>query len=240
MTLHDPDAFLEFFYERRHQLSGFHFNILASAEGQSDNLSYSTQDRARYQAFYKKLLEAIADKADAEFEIQNLTKGFQRILHGDRTSAQPIIAETSAPFKALNFDAHGNVTTFYAGLDIGTLASEYGDDKGLSIGNIFDKSLDEMAATPKLERMARDFERSVSHCLDNCEYASVCSGGFEITKRLTHGNFAAPETPECVVHVMALTDALLDNLDNYIADNAAKEHRNSGAAYPPRGGAVAQ
>lgn len=216
-TLQNPGAFLDFFHRRRDQLSGFHFNILASAEGQSEELSYSRQDRARYQEFYRQLLDALAAKADAAFDVQNFSNGFGRILHGGRPDRAPVIAETSAPFKALNFDADGHVTTFHAGLDVATLADEYGDGKGLALGNIRDMSLDEMAATPKFARMAGDFERSVAHCLANCDYAGVCSGGFEITKRLTHGDFAAPETPECVVHVMALTDALLDDLDRHVA-----------------------
>jgi hypothetical protein len=47
----------------------------------------------------------------------------------------------------------------------------------------------------------------------------VCPGGYEVTKHQTHGTFAAAETSECVIHVKALMDALLDDIDEHLARN---------------------
>ncbi|MCI5077468.1 radical SAM protein [Oricola sp.] len=212
-ALADPRAFYDFFNARRAELSGFHFNILASGDGESPDLSYGSADRQRYYDFYRTLL-AYAAEADG-LGIQNFTQGLGRILRaGDAGSRY--MEETSAPLKALNVDVNGYVTTCYAGLAIDTLPDAYGDGLGLSIGNIKDTSLVEMARSDKLRRIIGDFESSTAHCLRTCEYAGVCSGGFEITQRLGGGSFEAGETAECVIHVKALTDALLDDVDDHL------------------------
>lgn len=87
----------------------------------------------------------------------------------------------------------------------------------MSLGNIFEMSLDEMAASPKLKLMRRDFDASRATCRAGCEYFDVCTGGFEITKRQVLGTFSAMETTECLIHVKAMVDAVLDDIDDHLA-----------------------
>jgi uncharacterized protein len=222
-TLTCPDAFFNFFYGRRDQLSGFHFNILAQAHSTDLSLAYSLNDRPAYYAFFRRLIQLTNDAAiaGAPFEILNFSQGMARIMASRRPDAPRYIEESSTPLKSLNVDARGNITTFYAGLGIDVLADAYGDRTGLSIGNIYDISFEEMVRSPKLQRMMRDFQVSTHACEAECEYFSMCPGGFEITKRATLGTFDAAETTECVVHVKTLVDALLDSVCDHLDRHSA-------------------
>lgn len=212
-TLADPDAFFDFFARRRHELRGFHFNILAEGGGREADLRYTASDRDRYYRFYRRLLDLCREREDGMFTIDNFTQGFARILVGQGAHAE----ESTAPFKSLNVDARGNVTTFYAGLAVETEADRYGDGRGLGLGNIHETGLAEMASLPKLARMRTDFAASRAACEVACPYHAVCPGGFELTKLARHGRFDTDETPECVIHVKALADALLDDVDEHLA-----------------------
>lgn len=214
-TLADPEAFFDFFVQRQHQMRGFHFNILAEGDGRGADLSYSAADRDRYYRFYRRLLDLCRNHAHGggEFAIKNFVHALDRILSGDGTHVEAC----TAPLKSVNVDALGNVTTFYAGLAPETEADRYGDGRGLALGNILEKSLVEMVRSPKLARICADFAASRAACRAECSYHMVCSGGFELTKLARYGRFDASETPECVIHVKALTDALLDDIGEHLA-----------------------
>jgi len=225
-TLLDPEAFYNFFFDRRRQLSGFHFNVLAEGASSDIDLAYSAEDRSAYYSFYRRLLELNQAKRDsgAEFEILNFSQGVARLLATNTPGAPIAFDESTAPLKSLSVDAKGNVTTFYAGLSIDVLRDEYGDGKGLSLGNIFEMSLDDMARSHKLQRMMKDFALSRRACEAACQYFSVCTGGFEIVKKKSLGSFDVAETPECVIHVKALVDALLDDISKYLESQPSSEH----------------
>ena len=212
-TLADPEGFLDFFQQRAESLSGFHFNILAGAEGNEPGLSYRPADRSRYYDFYRRILALTAARKDGGgLVVQNIAHGFERVLRPWKGRHASRVEAASAPFKSLSFDTNGNVTTFYAGLSPDVLPDEYGDGRGLSIGNILETPLLEMARSGKLRVMMRDFEKSTDFCRSTCDYFDVCTGGFELTKRTALGTFEAGETTECMIHVKALADALLDDI----------------------------
>ncbi len=91
------------------------------------------------------------------------------------------------------------------------------------MGNIWSKSLEELAGSLKLARMIDDFEASQAACERECEYAALCSGGYELAKKKRFGTFDASETPECRLHVKTLADALLDDLDEFSGATAGQE-----------------
>ncbi|MCW5622601.1 MAG: radical SAM protein [Burkholderiales bacterium] len=214
-TLTRPRAFFDFFHARRERLNGFHFNILAAATAEDSKLAYSRDDRAAYYAFYRTLLGLCREQPG--FPIENFTLGFARIMAPVDPDRENYPGGESAPIKAITADAQGNLTTFYAGLTSDVLGDLYGDGSGFSIGNIVETPLEDMLASEKLKRIVADFEASAEACRTQCPYFHVCPGGYEITKRQTHGTFAATETSECVIHVKALADALLDDIDDHLA-----------------------
>lgn len=217
-TLSNPDAFFDFFFARRRFLTGFHFNILAQSSLDDTDLSYSADDRAAYYGFFRRLLRLCHDASAAgqDFKILNFSQGLARILAAQDRSAPDYFRETSAPLKSLSVDARGNVTTFYAGMGMDVLQDLYGDGRGLSIGNILQVSFEDMVRSDKLRRIIRDFEISTESCRRSCEYFAVCPGGYEVTKKQMLGTFDASETTECIVHVKALVDALLDDIGDHL------------------------
>ncbi len=219
LTLDDPDSFFEFFWKRRTEIRGFHFNALADGRTAADPaLNYDASDRERYRSFYRRLIYLATSHAgpDDAFGIDNLTHGLRRILAaGDRVVDEPE-AQATAPLQSLNIDANGFVTSFYAGLAPDAFPERY--TGGMALGNIRDTSLQEIVGSPKLTSIARDFERSRAACAAACPYFGVCPGGFELTKLAHHGDFDGSETPECAIHVKALTDALLDELEAHSAN----------------------
>ncbi len=215
-TLARPEEFFEFFFGRRQHLTGFHFNILAAATGPSPELSYSSSDRDRYYTFYRTLMELCRRRASdgSPFEILNFSQALARLAAAD--AREPALLAASAPLKALNVDTTGKVTTFYAGLSPDTLPHLYGDGAGLALGNILEESLVDMASSLKLHRIRSDFHRSASACRSTCGHFATCSGGFELTKVRRFDTYDAAETTECVIHVQALHDALIDDISVYL------------------------
>lgn len=215
-TLQNPSAFYEFFYARRAEMTGFHFNVVASSIGPVPELSYAPEDRTLYQQFYQTLLDlcdSCTDKAGEVLSIANFTDGLGRILNEHKAGMCLPIEQASAPFRSLNIEASGEVTTFYAGLSSDTLAQHYGE--GMSLGNLHSSTLEAMFNSSNLERIAKDFAQSTETCRAQCEYFTVCPGGFEITKKTTFDRFDVAETPECIIHVKALTDALLADVETH-------------------------
>jgi len=219
-TLADPEAFFNFFYEWREYMRGFHFNIIADGTAAADpDLCYSQSDKSKFHTFYRELMDLCRRKSEVgdNFQIQNFTQGLNRILKTDKDQDVSFMEEGSAPLKSLSIDARGNVTTFYAGLSPETLANHYGDDQGLGLGNILEAGLGDMVCSSKLQRMIEDFAVSRKACRKGCDYFLVCPGGYELTKLTKFGQFDATETPECIVQVKALTDAILDEVSDHLA-----------------------
>jgi len=217
-TLRQPEQFFKFFFERREQLTGFHFNVLADGNSAYPDLAYSADARAAYYSFYRRLLSLsrVAYDHNQPFNILNFTQATARILTSRDTSGPSFFEQATAPLKSLNVDARGNITTFYAGLAIDTLRDLYGDGMGLSLGNIFETSFEDMIASEKLQRMIQDFALSKRACEMSCEYFSVCPGGFDLLKKQFLGSFDSCETTECLIHVKTLVDALLDDIEDHV------------------------
>ncbi len=223
-TLADPEPFFDFFFRRRQHLTDFHFNILASpVPGADSELSYDTSDRDTFYDFYRKLisLSAKKDEEGVAFPIRNFVQTQNRLAVYGLESAPNYVSETSAPLRSLNMDTLGNVTTFYAGLDISHMRDHYDDREGFSLGNIHQRPLGEMLSAPKFHKMVEEFRGSHKRCADECEYFAVCPGGFELTQ-IARGGDAPAETVECVIHVKTLTDALMDALDSEIENTSGQ------------------
>lgn len=218
LTLQNAERLFQFASEKRDQVSGFHFNILAEATSAVPQLAYSANDRDEFYAFYRRLLALSRRSQDGHspFEVQNFTQTAARILAPENHRGPSHFEQSSAPLRSLNLDAKGNVTTFYAGLSVDTLNGLYGDGMGLSLGNILDTPLGDMFNSPKLQRMVEDFSRSRRACETACDYFSVCPGGFDLLKRRSLGSFDSTETVECRIHVKTLVDAVLDDMADHV------------------------
>jgi uncharacterized protein len=216
-SLSYPEEFIEFFYARRDQINGFHFNFLSEVNSGKSTLHYDDHAIQSHYKFVRKVLEYLRAKHEVEnpFKVRNFSQFYAKMFAPENLRGGNTGNETSFPFRTLNIDIDGNVTTFHAGLYVDVLKDIYGDGFGLGIGNILINTLEEMASSPKLDLMIGDFKSSQSACERECEYASLCAGGYEIAKVKHFGTFDAAETPECRLHVKSLADALLDDLDEF-------------------------
>ena len=195
---------------------------MAQAAGTNEDLTYGAADRPAYYDFFRRLLALSrdADAAGEPFTIRNFTHGLGRIIASQATPPPAFLEDASAPLRCLNIDVEGHVTTFYAGLGRDVEPNLYGDGVGLSLGNILTTSLASMAASVKLQKMMADFRLSTASCRVACDYASVCPGGFELTQRAAFEAYSGKQTPECIIAVRTLTDAILDDIDEHLAINA--------------------
>jgi hypothetical protein len=172
--------------------------------------------------------------------IRNFSQALDRISGYGLPGAPVFFEESTAPLRSLNMDTRGTLTTFYAGLDPATDRHRYGDDAGFSLGNIRVQSLGDMLASPKLAAMIRDFQRCHDACRSACEYQPVCPGGFEVTQLQANAGSTEfnPQTVECLIHVKAMTDAVLDKLVHTVPDSVSHTPERSDSAVGTDGVAV--
>ncbi len=230
-TLRHADAFYRFFLERRKQLSGFHFNILAEGGSSDPALAYTPQDRQAYYRFYRRLLELgrVAAACGEELEILNFSQGFARVTASPGGEWDGPYRQTTAPLRSVSIDTKGNLTTFYAGLSAETLPNEFGDGQGFALGNLWETPFEDMVLSEKFRRIQDAFALSARTCHGRCEYFGVCPGGFEISKKRAFRTFEAAETVECLIHVKTFTDALLDDIEGHLETKDANEIRADSA-----------
>ena len=223
-SLIEPEQFIDFFYARKDELRGFHFNFVSEVNSGNSTLRYDEREKQLHYGFIRSILKQLRDKSDegAPFTVRNFAQFYAKMFAPENLRRGNSGSETSFPFRTLNVDVEGNITTFHAGLYIDVLQDAYGDGIGLGIGNIWKHTLEEIAASKKLARIIDDFQASQSACERECEYAALCSGGYEIAKKKRCGTFAVSETPECRLHVKTLADALLDDLDEFMGDTVQR------------------
>jgi len=226
-SLEQPEEFVDFFYARKDEISGFHFNFLSEVNSGRSTLQYDNDAIRSHYEFARRMLKELRGRSEngARFKVRNFAQFYAKLFAPEDLRAGNTGGETSFPLRTLNVDVDGNVTTFHAGLYVDVLKDIYGDGFGLGIGNILTNTLAEITSSPKLGRIIADFKASQKACERECEYAPLCSGGYEIAKMKRFGTFEAAETPECRLHVKTLADALLDDLDKFKESALAASER---------------
>ncbi|WP_305907526.1 radical SAM protein [Methylomarinum sp. Ch1-1] len=216
-SLEHPVEFLEYFSRFSKYIREFHFNlhdeIFIDSEDSKKIESYAN----KYDLFLRSLLNEISKHENKKFpQIRNFSI-FYNMLFGEANGRQKYDARSmSKPFKTLSIEANGDLTTFYAGLTVDEckdLKDLYGDGKGLVVGNVLNASLDEIANSTKLQKIASDFEASHRACEAGCEYFNLCSGGYNLIKFRRFERFNVAQTPECLIHVKTFANTLLSHLN---------------------------
>ena len=219
-SLKYPVEFLEYFSHFTDHIREFHFNLhdeFFIESGESRKIeSYARQ----YDLFLRSLLDEVTKNEKTKFpRIRNFSSFYNRLFVAEGERPKYDARNMSKPFKTLSIEANGDVTTFYAGLTVDEcrdLKDLYGDCKGMVVGNVLNESLDHIANSAKLEKIASDFEVSHRACEAECEYYNLCSGGYNLIKYRRFASFDATQTPECFVHVKTFTDTLLSHLNETV------------------------
>ncbi len=173
--LDHPEALLEFFAPYSHHIREFHFNLHDQFCLHTDDTTRRDALAKKYDAFLKALLDRLnkADhRPDALPRVRNFSTFYNRILSTSELKPDYDSRSMSRPFKTLNIDTSGDLSTFYAGLTAEDYKDLYGDSRGLVVGNLVTQELHEIAAGDKLNRIANDFECSHRACEQGCDYYS--------------------------------------------------------------------
>lgn len=213
-----PEELFDFIYSYRGHLTDFHFNFMDAPAASIKDFTVGQGERDRYHRFLSRLLRRFSgcDQTNGAFCIRNFTHMYKKMFASPDVQLQLSARSMSRPFKTLNVEVNGDVTTFYAGITSREHKDLYGDGRGLVVGNVLEQPLDEIAKSPKLQRIAQDFEASHRACEASCDYFDLCSGGFNLIKQARFGTFEATETPECTIHTKTMVDAMVDDLQAHV------------------------
>jgi uncharacterized protein len=221
-TLDHPKEFFEFFSSQKELIREFHFNLLDQFPFASNQVRDSEIYVTKYRKFLGFLLDTYKTAPDPvnTLKIRNFSAFYDQLFGTAEIKEQYSCRAASRPFKTLNIEANGDVSTFYAGITREECRDLYGDDNGLIIGNLLTQELDDIARSEKLHRISCDFEISHRACEAACDYFSLCSGGYNLIKYKRFGTFQATETPECLVHVKTFADVMLADMNGHISVTA--------------------
>jgi uncharacterized protein len=215
--LDHPEEFLQFFARYSGSIREFHFNLHDEFFIDDPKSAVLAAYREKYRHFLRCLLD-LTGGSTVYPKLRNFSLFFNRLFAEQQTRPEYDARNMCLPFRTLSIEANGDVTTFYAGLTLDEcrdLKNLYEDGKGFVIGNILREDLSTIARSPKLRRIAADFETSHTACERTCEYFELCSGGYNLIKYRRFGTFDATETPECLVHVKTMADTLLAHINSH-------------------------
>ncbi len=202
-TLGYPDELFAFFVDHGIQNVGFNIEEL---EGVNTRSSLSGQE---IEIKYKRFVERFWDLVSSS-EGKMILREFERIgsvLYGD---CERLRSGLTTPFVILNFDVHGNFTTFDPEL-LGVKTQDYGD---FIFGNIWQDSLESIIQTDKFQRIYSDIKAGVSLCQSTCQYFRSCGGGSACNKYWENGTFRSSETMACRLYEKIIMDVVLTKLED--------------------------
>lgn len=125
--------------------------------------------------------------------------------------------QETTPFKILNVDADGNFATFSPEL-LGTSCDRYGD---MSLGNLFEMSIDQCLRSPHYKRIAKAVSDGVELCRSECDYFELCGGGSPSNKLAENQRFDSSETGFCRLQKKACVDFGLGELERMLGIRAS-------------------
>jgi uncharacterized protein len=203
-TLDHPEEFYDFFVT--HAITDVGFNI-DEVEGVNVSSSFGRDGDAisRYERFFARLLDR-AEFHHGAVKIREAWTNMAALAFG----APDPVNNTNQPFRILNINSRGDVTTFCPEL----VTARTPDGRSLAMGNVLDDApLEAMLDNPTFIEVAGQIAAGVQLCKDTCDYWSFCGGGSPSNKFFEHHRFDVAETRACRVHKKATVDVLLRHLE---------------------------
>jgi uncharacterized protein len=202
-ALEDPDSLFEFY--RINDLQEIGFNI-EEIEGCNTHTSIDPVAAERKIERFFARLSQLMEQHRFPLKIRELEETMLSIRHlnGDGPVNNLVI-----PFGIVTIDVKGGVYTFSPEL----AGYSNADFPSLSIGNIFEHSFDELAASPVLEKQISQIGDGIARCRSNCDYFPVCGGGAPSNKFFENGTFASAETMHCRMTKKGVANFLMTTID---------------------------
>jgi len=201
-TLDYPDEFYDFFVE--HGIDDVGYNI-DEVEGVNRVSSLGSADSTeRYERFLFGVLRR-AEHHHGAVKVREVWTNVAALAFG---AADPV-NNTNQPFRIINVDHRGDVTTFCP--ELVTARTPAG--RGFALGNVLTHSLEELRDSPVFLEQSAQIAAGVAMCRQTCDYWKFCGGGSPSNKFFEHGRFDVSETRTCRVHKKATVDVLLRYLE---------------------------
>lgn len=111
-----------------------------------------------------------------------------------------------APYKIISVDVNGYFSSYSPEL-LGINVNEFGR---FTFGNVISDSFEEVARTPKFQKVYHSIQSGINRCKKTCGYYELCGGGSPSNKFFENGTFDSDETLFCRLHHKAAIDVVLD------------------------------
>lgn len=197
-----PDEIWQFFAQ--HNLTHIGFNLEEINGAHTHSSLQSQVSTEKYKRFFTRLLELHTSAAEPLF-----IREVDTLLNRIRFLSRPVQSMENTPMEMLSFDHQGNVSTFASEL----LTMSHPHLGNFHIGNVYERTLEEMRASTKLAQINAEIQAGIQKCRKECDYFAFCGGGSPVNKLSEHGTFACTETMHCKLKIKTALDAALAYLD---------------------------
>jgi uncharacterized protein len=183
------------------------FNVEESEGAHVSDLLGGDGPQRRFRVFLSTFWQ-LARQGDKIRFIREIDGMLPRVFRPEGECVRNVQVE---PFRMLNVDCNGNVSTFSPEL-LGLKNVQYDD---FLIGNINAASLEEMRRSAAMHAMSRDIAAGVELCRQSCEYFSVCGGGAPVNKLFENGSFNSARTSFCDLTQKVPIDLILEAFSRF-------------------------
>lgn len=206
-SLDFADEICDFFMDNNIYDIGFNIDEM---DGSNLTTSFSCVEDEKVKSFINRLLERSV-ASNGQLKVREL---WLNIGPFTMNIAEPINI-ANQPFRILNFDSHGNYSTFCPEL-LNSNSKEYND---FIMGNIMTDGLDSITTNPIYLKVKKEIDKGVENCKKLCGYWSFCGGGCPSNKFFEKGEFLVTETIACKYHKKMVVDVLANHFENNLLGN---------------------
>lgn len=200
----DPDGMFGFY--REFDIRDVGFNV-DEQEGNHKESSLGGQfEEKRFIYFFERFTELMSIHR-FPIAVRELDEALGAIRFSD--SSGPMNHQVT-PFGIVTIGVNGDVFTFSPEL-VGYSTPEF---PSFSIGNIFEKSFDELRNSSALKKLADRVREGVDRCRAECAYFRLCGGGAPSNKLFENGSFASTETMYCRLAKKRVVDFVLSTIES--------------------------
>jgi uncharacterized protein len=222
-SLSHADEIFEFFLA--HGLRNVGINV-EEQEGSHRSSTLTSLDVYAWKRFLRRLLE-LQERSERRVVFREF-EPFIPLLSGTAKMEYYSGARSSCatPLQILNVDKNGNMSTFCPEL-VGTHDLRYDN---FVMGNVRSDEIDAILLSPAYLRMSKEIETGIEKCRRECAHFGFCGGGQPANKYFEGGSFAASETRYCRFRKKALTDVMLDYVEEQRLGGVTSDRSAAAAA----------
>lgn len=197
-SLDHADEVYEFFRDLGAQQVGFNIEEIEGVHARS-TLSRSPDVIDRYRAFMRRLFDrSRQERPSIRFrEFHQLERS---IRHGNT-----VTSSLCNPFSIMTVNVDGDFSTY---------SPELAHNRSFVFGNVQRDAIADAAASAHFMHSMELVRQGRIACEKTCDYYAVCGGGCPSNKHYENGTVTSTETMNCRFTKQALTDIVLDALED--------------------------